>query len=192
MRPGLIGRRRDHQGRSILPAPDQDNPVLIGEPGVGKTASSRSAQRIVNEEVAGNAEDKRVLSLDMAALLAGPNYRGEFEERLKSVPRSWRRTRAAPHRLHHELHPWLVRQAEGAIDAGTCSNRLWRGELTLRPARHAGEYRKYIEKDAALERASRRCWSRASVEKHHRHPARLQENTSCITAEITIRHWCRG
>jgi ATP-dependent Clp protease ATP-binding subunit ClpB len=133
----------------------KDNAVLIGEPGVGKTAIAEGlAQRIINGEVPETLKDKRVLSLDMAALLAGAKYRGEFEERLKSVLKEIAHAEGSIIVFIDELHTMVgAGKAEGAMDAGNMLKpALARGELHCVGATTLDEYRKYIEKDAALER----------------------------------------
>ncbi len=152
----VIGRDEEiRRTIQVLSRRTKNNPVLIGEPGVGKTAIAEGlATRIINGDVPESLKDKRLLSLDLAAMIAGAKYRGEFEERLKAVLEEIRAAAGEVIVFLDELHTLVgAGKAEGAMDAGQMLKpALARGELHMVGATTLEEYRKHIEKDAALER----------------------------------------
>lgn len=152
----VIGRDGEiRRAIQVLQRRTKNNPVLIGEPGVGKTAIAEGlAQRIIDNEVPEGIKGKRLLSLDMAALVAGAKYRGEFEERLKAVLKELEKEQGQVILFIDELHTMVgTGKSDGAMDAGNMLKpALARGDLHCMGATTLNEYREYIEKDSALER----------------------------------------
>ena len=152
----IIGRDQEiRRAIQILSRRNKNNPILIGEPGVGKTAIAEGiAQRILKGDVPENLKDKTIFSLDLGALVAGAKYRGEFEERLKAVLEEIENSEGRIILFIDEVHNIVgAGKTEGSMDAGNLLKpMLARGEVKVIGATTIDEYRKYIEKDAALER----------------------------------------
>ena len=169
----VIGRDEEiRRVIQVLSRRTKNNPVLIGEPGVGKTAIVEGlAQRIVRGDVPEGLKNKRIVALDMGALIAGAKYRGEFEERLKAVLKEVQEAQGEIILFIDELHTVVgAGKAEGAMDAGNLLKpMLARGELHCIGATTLDEYRKHIEKDAALERRFQPVWS---ISRRSRTPSR--------------------
>ncbi len=194
----VIGRDDEiRRVMQVLSRRTKNNPVLIGEPGVGKTAIVEGlAQRVVAGDVPDSLRDKRVISLDMSSMVAGAKYRGDFEERLQAVLNEIKDSGGEVITFIDEMHTVVGAGAsgEGAMDAGNMLKpMLARGELHMIGATTLDEFRKYIEKDPALERASSRS---SSGSPRSRTPSRScvgsRSATRCTTGSTSrIRRWSR-
>ena len=201
----VIGRDEEiRRTMRVLQRRTKNNPVLIGEPGVGKTAIAEGlAQRIVNGDVPSGLKDKRLLALDIAAMLAGAKYRGEFEERLKAVLKAVTEASGEYILFIDELHTLVgAGGGEGAVDAANMLKpALARGELHCIGATTLSEYRKYVEKDAALERRFQRVLvSEPTVENtvailrglreryETHHGVRITDSALVAAAELSARY----
>ena len=183
----VIGRDEEiRRTIQILARRTKNNPVLIGEPGVGKTAIAEGlALRIANGDVPDTLKDRRLMSLDMGSLIAGAKYRGEFEERLKGVLDEVKAAEGDIVLFIDEMHQLIgAGKSEGAINAGNLLKpALARGELHCVGATTLDEYRKYVEKDAALQRRFSRCSSASRpCPIRSRSCAGSRRNMSCTTA----------
>ena len=194
----IIGRDEEiRRSMQVLSRRTKNNPVLIGEPGVGKTAIAEGmALRIINGDVPESLKDKKLLALDMGALIAGAKYRGEFEERLKAVLTEVTEAAGEIILFIDEMHTLVgAGKSDGAMDAANLIKpALARGELHCMGATTLDEYRKYVEKDAALARRFQPVMvDRADGRGHDQHPARAsRKSTNCTTACASrTRRWSR-
>ena len=194
----VIGRDEEiRRTIQVLSRRTKNNPVLIGEPGVGKTAIVEGlAQRIYKGDVPETLNNKRLVALDLGSMLAGAKYRGEFEDRLKAVLKEIESAQGNIILFIDELHTLVgAGAAEGAIDASNMLKPpLSRGELRCVGATTLNEYKKYIEKDAALERRFQPILvRRADCRRHHRDPARTERalSRSSRRSYQRLRHCCR-
>ncbi len=193
----IIGRDEEiRRAMQVLSRRTKNNPVLIGEPGVGKTAIAEGlALRIIDGDVPESLRNKRLMALDMGALIAGAKYRGDFEERLKSILKEIETAAGEIILFIDELHTLVgAGKGDGAMDAANLIKpALARGELHCVGATTLDEYRKYIEKDAAWPGASSPCWSRSRRSRTRSAScAASRRSTSCTTAcGSATRPWSR-